>query len=220
MHRVRGERAAGRVDRDAVAEAERVAQDELLVRERRVELGDVDAAAGRTPAFSAASAVERRAREVARAERVRLDAVIDAADPRRARAEPCARGRRRRARWRRRRRRSAGSRARAAARRGTARRAARRRRARLRAARRGCPRARRLRAATSAMSRSVRAPGVEQRARLERGEAHRVGPERRDVVGSSCSAEHVARGRPATTCRRRRRAPMSMSPCWRRTHAS
>ena len=42
-HRVGGERAARRVDRDVVAEAELGAQDQLLVAERRVQLGDLDA---------------------------------------------------------------------------------------------------------------------------------------------------------------------------------
>ena len=37
------ERAARRVDRDVVAEAELGAQDQLLVAERRVQLGDLDA---------------------------------------------------------------------------------------------------------------------------------------------------------------------------------
>ena len=44
-HRVAGQRAARRVDVDVVAEAERLAQDQLLVAERRVQLGHVDAAA-------------------------------------------------------------------------------------------------------------------------------------------------------------------------------
>ena len=46
-HRVRGERAAGRVDVLVALEAEGVAQDQLLVRERGVELGDVELGAER-----------------------------------------------------------------------------------------------------------------------------------------------------------------------------
>ncbi len=42
-HRVGGQRAARRVDRDVVGQAERRAQDQLLVAERRVQLGEVDA---------------------------------------------------------------------------------------------------------------------------------------------------------------------------------
>ena len=41
-HRVRGERAAGRVDADVAVQPERVLEDQLLVRERCVQLGEVD----------------------------------------------------------------------------------------------------------------------------------------------------------------------------------
>ena len=41
-HRVGGQRAAGRVDPDVVAQSELAAQDQLLVAERRVQLGDLD----------------------------------------------------------------------------------------------------------------------------------------------------------------------------------
>jgi hypothetical protein len=40
-----GQRSAGQVDRHLVAQAERTAQDDLLVAERRVQLGKVDLAA-------------------------------------------------------------------------------------------------------------------------------------------------------------------------------
>ena len=43
-HGVRGERAAGRIDAHVVVEAERLAQDHLLVRERGVQFGDIDLA--------------------------------------------------------------------------------------------------------------------------------------------------------------------------------
>ena len=61
---------------------ERLGEDQLLVAELRVQLGDVDRAAG-APAALAASARRLRLGEVAHAEAVRLDAVLDAADPRR-----------------------------------------------------------------------------------------------------------------------------------------
>ena len=65
-----------------------VAQDQLLVGERRVQLGDVDRCRRPTPAFA-----RRPARSTATSVRSRsaegggLDAVVDAADPRRAVAE-------------------------------------------------------------------------------------------------------------------------------------
>ena len=68
-HRVAAQRAAGRVDPDAVAEAERGAQHDLLVGERRVQLGHVDGwpGAGRL----AGGGRRRRRGQVARAQRRR-----------------------------------------------------------------------------------------------------------------------------------------------------
>ena len=56
-HRIRRQRAARRIDLDLFAQPHRVAQDQLLVRERRVELGHVDRTVAE-PAFCAASAEE------------------------------------------------------------------------------------------------------------------------------------------------------------------
>ena len=86
-HRVRGERAARRVDADVAAEPERVPEDQLLVRERCMQLGQVDpvdtgSGSGRLGA--------RGGRQVARGERDRLDPVLEAGDPGR-RARDCAR---------------------------------------------------------------------------------------------------------------------------------
>ena len=63
-HRVGGQRAAGRVDADVVAEPERLAQDQLLVGERRVQLGDVDLAVGHA-GLRGGDAGRRRVGEVA-----------------------------------------------------------------------------------------------------------------------------------------------------------
>src|SRR5690606_20905382 len=76
---VGGERAAGWIDRDVVAEAERLPQDELLVREGRVKLGDVDLALSDAGLFTG-QARGGADREIARAERGGLDAMIDAAN--------------------------------------------------------------------------------------------------------------------------------------------
>ena len=105
--RVGGERPAGRVDAHAVAEPERLAQDDLLGGERRVQLGGVHGP------FEDAGALGgepggRRVGEVAYAEAVRLDAVVDAADPGGPFAQLAGRGPRRRGSRRRRRRRSGG----------------------------------------------------------------------------------------------------------------
>ena len=77
---VRGERAAGWVDADAGVECEGVAKDQLLVREGRVEFGYIDR--GRVGAGALGGEPGRgRLREITDAERVRLDAMVDAADP-------------------------------------------------------------------------------------------------------------------------------------------
>ena len=60
-HRVGGQRAARRVDVDVVAEAERLAQDQLLVGERRVQLGHVERPpARRRPSRPASAWTTRR----------------------------------------------------------------------------------------------------------------------------------------------------------------
>ena len=101
-HRVAGERAARGVDRDVVGEAELAAQDQLLVAERRVQLGHLDAGRGRAPA--AARGGRGGAGQVAGAHAHRVDVVREPRDPRRAVRAPRAPGRRRRARSRRHRR--------------------------------------------------------------------------------------------------------------------
>ena len=96
--RVRRQRAARRVDRRLRrVEPERLGEDQLLVAELRVQLGDVDVAV-RDARGRAGGARRLRLREVAHAEAVRLDAVLDPADPRRPLRTPCGRDRRPRAR--------------------------------------------------------------------------------------------------------------------------
>ena len=94
--------AAGRVDRDVVAQAELGAQDQLLVAERRVQLGHLDAVevggrARRWPGRGGAG-------QVAGAHADRVDVRREAGDPGRSLGRPRAPGRRRRARSPRRRR--------------------------------------------------------------------------------------------------------------------
>ena len=191
-----------------VAEPERVAQDQLLGAERGVQLGDVDRSA------ADAGLLGRRARwtaevgEVADAEGHRLDAVVDAADPRRALAElaglvaggedrprtapsviggqSCLRSGST----------SSGVGEELVDRAGPT-----------PAGRSGCRAAlRRLRAATSAKSASVALPDVEQRPGLEGGEADGVGPQRGDVVRVELAGQHLVDRARATTCRSSRRA--------------
>src|SRR5690242_20178799 len=80
-HRVRREGAARWVHVHVVAEPERLAEDQLLVSERRVQLGEIDSTLA-DASLLARELRRRRAGEVADAERMRLDAVVDAADPR------------------------------------------------------------------------------------------------------------------------------------------
>ena len=152
------ERTARRVHVRVAVETQRFAQDQLLRGERRRELDHVE-----RPAVVAGLARghrgRRRRRQIAHARLVHLDAVVDAADPRRAARTATGPGRRGRARPRPRRRRSAGSRARAMERVRTALPAACRSCSRPPPARSGCPsRCARLRATTSAKSRSVALP--------------------------------------------------------------
>jgi hypothetical protein len=102
-HRVGGQGAAGRVDHHVVAQAQGlVAQDELLVAERGVQLGHVDRAVGHAGLGSAAMRADRCPGEVAAdsgwaSMRWSMPGSTRGAPPRRATF-------RRRARWRRRRR--------------------------------------------------------------------------------------------------------------------
>src|SRR4051794_28287012 len=76
--RVGGESPTGRVDAYVVAELQGLLEDQLLVGERRVQLGEVDAVdpGGRTGRGGA-----RRYLEVATVERAWLDAMLEAGDP-------------------------------------------------------------------------------------------------------------------------------------------
>src|ERR1035437_4479289 len=77
-HRVAAQRTAGRVDRDAVAEAQRAAQQDLLMGEGRVQLSDVD---GRGAGRASGGSGRRRRGQVARSQRSRGDPVLEAGNP-------------------------------------------------------------------------------------------------------------------------------------------
>ena len=197
-HRVGGERAAGRVDVDVVAEPERLAQDDLLRGERRVQLGGVDGP------FEGPGASRRRAGSTAsrsgrgRPRRVRLDAVVDAADPGGALAQLAGRV-------------SPAARITAAApspmggqspvRSGRTRVAALRDRAAaelgVRVVLGGAPAA----GGDAGERAFVGVARVDERLRLEGGEGDRVGPQRGDVVRVELPGQDVAAGRRARTCR-------------------
>ena len=81
--RVRRERAARRVDRDVVAEAEHLAQQQLLVGERGLQLGHLDRPVAE-PGGLGGDAGRRRVVEVAERRVVALGAVVEAGDERRA----------------------------------------------------------------------------------------------------------------------------------------
>ncbi len=84
--RVGRQRPARRVDGHVVAQPEGLGDDQLLVGERCVQLGEVDLAVAHS-GLLACQLRGRRDREVAHAEGVGLDAVVEAADPRRPVAE-------------------------------------------------------------------------------------------------------------------------------------
>ncbi len=86
--RVGGERAPRWVDRRRVVEAEGLAEDQLLVGVGRVQLGHVDRSVSDTGHLGGLDG-RGRDREVAGAESVGLHAVVDAGDPRRVVAGPC-----------------------------------------------------------------------------------------------------------------------------------
>ena len=135
--RVRRERAARRVHLHVLAEPERALDQQLLVREGPVDLGDVD------PSLPDARLLRRhlrrpRAREIAHAELLRLGDVREPRDPRRLLAHLPRHVARRDHHRGRRRPRSASSRAAGAATRGRARRGSSRPRSRRRPARTGC----------------------------------------------------------------------------------
>ncbi len=89
-HRVPAERPAGGVDPGAVTELERLAQHDLLGAVADAELRHVEGASVEAQ-VAGGNARRRRIRQVAQAQVVRLDTVIDAADPDRLFAElPCA----------------------------------------------------------------------------------------------------------------------------------
>ena len=173
--------------RDAVVEPERPAQHDLLGGERGMQLGGVDGPF-EGPGALGGEPGRRGVGEVAHAEAVGLDAVVDAADPGRARRTERARCHRRRGPRLRRRRRRAGSRRCAAAGR-------RSRPAGTAPASCACglsAAAVRLRAAIDGEGGLVGFARVDQRLGLECGERDGVGPERGDVVRVELAGEDVA----------------------------
>ena len=217
-HRVGGERAARRVDRDAGAEPERLAQDRLLVRERRVQLGDVDRrlADARLLRRRCASKRERVRSRTPRpcgsmrwsmprihagrshALRARSPAASTTATaPSEIGAQSCFAQRR--------------DEVRLGQQLG-------RPRSRPRRSRSGCAFASRRRASGDLRHVALGPAGLlEPSARLQRGERHRVGPERRDDVGVELRRQHlgqVARRRLAEAVdeRRLRLAGLDLHP--------
>ena len=196
--------------RTASAEPERLAQDQLLMRERRVQLGDVDLVSPTAPACSPASAVDGDTRQIAHAEvrAPRCDDRCRGSRPARLQSSACAiagtpappRMHRRR---------SARSRACAAATQSRARRAA-----SLRSSVAGSLRVRVCSCVATACApppRPCRARclplGVDHGARLQRGEQIASGQSGARVVRIELEVEHVRADRPATTCRSRTPAP-------------
>src|SRR5205085_8496121 len=76
-HRVGGERSTGRVECCRAVEPERVGDDQLLVAELRVDLGNVDGTVADT-GRSGGGPRRLRLREVTHPERMRFDPVLDA----------------------------------------------------------------------------------------------------------------------------------------------